>query len=382
MKIGIDVHSVGSGNGGNETYYRSLISALPRIDSENQYFLYYTYPDAFAADELHANFQPRRVQPNAPYVRIPFALPRQIKQEPIDVFHAQFILPPFVGSRMVTTIPDIGYEHYPEFFPLYQRAWSRLLIRASARRADHIITVSEYSKSDIAKTYGIDREKITVTPESPSENFYPRQRAKAGEVVAKYGVKSSFILYLGRLQGRKNLTRLVNAYSRIRREGCEQKLVLAGKPDSFFQATRSRIHELRLDDDILLPGYVSPEDVPWLYSAADIFVYPSLYEGFGLPVLEAMACGVPVITSQGSALQEVVGDAGLLVDPLDELSIASAIRRLLSDSSLRGQLSDAGLKRSSDFSCIEMARRTLEVYQRVLGHETTRASVGTSAKAV
>jgi len=369
MRIGIDVHSIGSGNGGNETYYRSLLAALRRMDKENQYFLYYTRAGGFANHGLEANFHARRILPNTPYLRIPFALPARIKREPIDIYHAQFILPPFVSARMVTTIPDIAYEHYPEFFPSYQRAWSRLLIRSAARRADHIITVSEHSKRDIAETYGVNPDRITVTSEAAGENFYPRPKDQAQEIVQRYGVKGNFILYLGRLQGRKNLTCLVNAYSLIRKQGCEHKLVMAGRPDSLFEITKQRIRDLGLDQEILLPGYVSQEDVPWFYSAADVFVYPSLYEGFGLPVLEAMACGLPVITSRGSSLEEVAGAAGLLVDPLDELSIANAMRHLLSNSELRARISEAGLKRSAAFSSIEMGRRTLEVYEHVMGNE-------------
>lgn len=382
MKIGIDVHSIGSGKGGNETYYRSLIEALPRVDQSNQYFLYHTRAGKRPMNGFaRRNFATRRIRPASPYFRIPFALPAQIKREPVDVFHAQFIVPPFLKARTVTTIPDIAYEHFPEFFPNYQKAWSKVLIRSSARRADHIITVSEHSKKDIVRTYGIEEEKITVTPEGVSEDFYPRPKARAKEIVRKYGIEGSFILYLGRLQGRKNLTRLVDAYSRIRKAGCEEKLVLAGKPDSLFEVTIVRIRDLRLDEYVLLPGYIPQEDVPWFYSAADVFVYPSLYEGFGLPVLEAMACGLPVITSRGSSLEEIVGSAGLIVDPLDESSLADALLRLLGDSELTRELSLAGLKRSADFSREEMARQTVAVYEHVMGDEKVHAGIGV-AKAV
>src|SRR5437588_9208047 len=307
MKIGIDVHSIGSGKGGNETYYRSLTKALLQVDRDNQYMLYCTSAGLATLKRLNGrNFQVQRIRSASPYARIPFALPAQIKKDQVDVFHAQFILPPFLKCRTVTTIPDIAYEHFPDFFPAYQKMWSKVLIRSSARRADHIITVSEHSKRDIMETYGIAEQKITVTYESAGEEFYPRLRETAREeLIRKYGIDCNFILYLGRLQVRKNLTRLMNAYSCIRRAGCQKKLVLAGEPDSLCQSVLQRIRELHLERDVLMPGYIPHDDVPWFYNAADIFIYPSLYEGFGLPVLEAMACGLPVITSRGSSLEEV-----------------------------------------------------------------------------
>jgi glycosyltransferase involved in cell wall biosynthesis len=186
-------------------------------------------------------------------------------------------------------------------------------------------------------------------------------------------------LYLGRLQARKNLARLVEAYALVRKAGLRQTLVIAGKQDSLFEPLRSRIKELELEEDILLPGYVHAEDVPVFYSAAEVFVYPSLYEGFGLPVIEAMSCGVPVITSRGSSLEEVAGNAALLIDPLDELSIASALKQVLGDGELRNYLSEAGLNRSKRFDFKEAGRQTVAVYERVTGAEIGSAPVAKTA---
>jgi len=371
MRIGIDVHSVGSGNAGNETYYRQLVKALFRIDKENQYLLYATRAGAAALQSFSSRqFEICQLTHVSPYTRIPFAMPAQAGRDDLDVFHAQFIVPPFLHARTVTTIPDIAYEYFPEFFPMYQRAWSKALIRWSARRADHIITVSEYSKRAIASTYQIPEDRITVTHEAAGEEFAPLNKDRAREEIARtYGIEDNFILYLGRLQARKNLAALVEGYTRARRAGITHKLVLAGKQDSLFAPVVARIRELGLQGQVLLPGYVPAEDVPNFYNAADVFVYPSIYEGFGLPVLEAMACGTPVITSRGGALEEVAGAAALLVDPPDELAIAKALEIVLQNPEVRDELSLAGLKRSSEFSLADLGKRTIRVYESVAGTE-------------
>jgi glycosyltransferase involved in cell wall biosynthesis len=374
MRIAIDVHSIGGRSGGNESYYRGLLDGLSAIDDNHLYLLYATNPDALA----DANFDKKRfavtpIYPANRYFRIPFVIPRQARRDYLDVYHAQFLIPPGLRCRTVTTIFDIGFEHFPEFFPWYQRTWSKWLIRASAQRADHIITSSEYSKQDLVTTYHIDPDRITVTPLAPRDSFYPRPKAEARQRIARqYGISSEFILYVGRLQGRKNLLRLVDAFAEARNAGVPHKLVLAGGADSLFEPVMERLRSLRLTEQVLLPGYIAGEDLPWLYSAADAFVYPSLYEGFGLPVLEAMACGLPVLTSTGSALQEVAAGAAVLFDPTDVRSMADALARVMSSSKLRAELAQSGLGRSAHYTYSATARSTVAVYQKVAGRERSR----------
>jgi glycosyltransferase involved in cell wall biosynthesis len=371
MRIGIDVHSIGSGNGGNETYYRQLVKALSEVDHTNQYVLYRTQRGAADLATIEQpNFQVRALSRRSPYARIPFELPTYAQSDSLDIFHAQFIVPPFLQARTVTTIPDIAYEHYPEFFPAYQRAWSKTLIRWSAHRADHIITVSEYSKRSIASTYHIPEDKITVTYEAAGDEFVPIESEHARqEIRQKYGINDRFILYLGRLQARKNIPALVDAYARLRRRGATHKLVLVGRRDSLFSPVLQKIACWGLEAEMMFPGYVPAEDVPIFYNAADLFVYPSLYEGFGLPILEAMACGVPVITSRGTALEEIGGSAALLVDPPDDVALANAMEYVLGDPEVQEQLRSAGLRRSRQFNSKEMAARTIGVYEKVAGLE-------------
>src|ERR1700730_705190 len=206
LRIGIDIHSIGSQKGGNETYHRELIKEMVRFSCDHTFFLYYT--NSLASQQISASerFNLERLRPSHRILRIPFTLPWRIRNDKLDVFHAQFIVPPFLRCKTVTTIPDIAYEHVPQFFPARQRAWLKLLVRESAKRADHIITVSEYSKRDLVQTYGVSREKITVAYEAAGDEFVPLDREKAKEDLArKYGINDKFILYLGRLQARKNL---------------------------------------------------------------------------------------------------------------------------------------------------------------------------------
>jgi glycosyltransferase involved in cell wall biosynthesis len=366
LRIGIDVHSLGGQRGGNETYYQELVKGLVALPSRHELVLYYTQDAARQRVNVNGHISLKRLSPRHPLLRIPLTLPWRTRADKLDIFHAQHVIPPFIRCKTVTTIPDIAYEHLPEAFPRTQLIWMKQLVRSSAIRADHIITVSEYSKRDIARTYRVPEEKITVTYEGASEEFRPHDKECAQEKLARnHGIKGVFILYLGRLQGRKNLTRVVEAYARIRAAGLPHKLVLAGKRDSLFEPVLARIRELNIERDVLLPGYVPADEVPLFYSAAEVFVYPSFFEGFGLPVLEAMACGVPVITSRGSSLEEVAGDAALLVDPLSEDSITSALLQILQDDQMQVRMRQAGLDRSKCFNFERTAQQTMDVYEHV-----------------
>jgi glycosyltransferase involved in cell wall biosynthesis len=383
MKIGIDIHSIGSQKGGNETYYRELIKELAEIRSDQDFLLYYTHPGTGQQIPANDHFTLKRLSPAHPLLRIPFAIPRRASTDGLDLYHAQFIVPPLLKCKTVTSIFDIAYERVPDLFQPAQRAWLRWLVPWSARRADHILTLSEHSKKDIAETYGIAEDKITVTHLAASDAFIPHSKEKSKERLAqRYGIEGDFILYLGRLQARKNLARLIEAYALVRKAGFSQTLVIAGKRDSLFEPVQARIKELKLEQNILLPGYVHAEDVPIFYSAAEVFVYPSLYEGFGLPVIEAMSCGVPVITSRGSSLEEVAGTAALSIDPLDVEAIAQAIVKVLGDTALREQLREAGLARSKQFNYKDAARQTVAVYERVMGAEGALKSPSSTRKAL
>lgn len=369
MIVGIDAHAIGSGSAGNETYYEQLLRHLATASTNgSQYVVYYTHAGAARRVQPSDKFRWKRMRPGTPFWRIPVGFPLEFRRERLDAFHAQLIIPPFCGCKTITTIPDIAYEHYPQFFSKMETLRSKVLTRRSAERADHIITVSNYSKNDISSTYHIDPDRITVTYEGAGPEFFPRDKAECGRQVArKYNIDSCFLLYVGRLQERKNLRRLLLAYARLKKDGPIEKLVLVGKKDWMTGNLEAHLESLQLERDVIFTGYVPSADLPFFYNAAEAFVYPSIFEGFGLPVIEAMACGVPVLTSYGSSLEEVAGDAAVLVDPMSEDSIAEGLRKLVGDRNLRLRLGQAGLARSEAFSFRKTAEQTVDVYQRVIG---------------
>lgn len=370
MKIGIDAHTLGSRSCGNETYTQQLLWHLASADGPgNQYIVYFTHPAGLSSIPRNHRFLAKRIRPANPFVRIPVSFPLEFQRERLDIFHCQFIVPPLCRCKTVVSIPDLAYEHHPQTFSTFEAFRSKILIRRSACRADHIITLSHYSKNDLVETYGISPEKITVTYLGVRPDwYYPRHPEQSRQAIAqKYGIRSPFVLYVGRIQARKNLVRLVNAYARLRSDGIEASLVLVGKNDWQSEEVRREVHRLKLEDQVIFPGYVPVEDLPVFYSAAEVFVFPSLFEGFGLPVLEAMACGAPTITSFGSSLQEVAGEGALLVDPFSTESIFDAIGSMLGDPNLLKEFRTRGLKRSSEFSVERVAPRVLEVYRKVQG---------------
>jgi len=365
MKVAIDVHSIGAQAGGNETYCRQLIQELAADQSDNLYTLFYMHSDALTAARNDPRFTFVQV-PTNPIARICFSLPSNLRQIRPDIFHCQYIQPPYGKTPTVVAIHDLAFEHFPEFFHPLEVVRMKTLVRWTAQRADHIVTLSKFSADDIAQRYRVPRDRITVTYLAASDRFRPRDKHECQEYLARtYGIEATFILYVGRLQARKNLPRLIEAYAQARRHGVAEKLVLVGKRDFQAALLESRIKELGLESFVLIPGYVSHEDLPLFYNAAEVFVFPSFFEGFGLPVMESMASGLPTITSRESSLEEVSGDAALLIAPADTGSIAAALERVLGDPELRRNLSESGLRRSAQFKAGNLGRQLLDLYRRL-----------------
>ena len=372
LRIAIDAHSVGTQLAGNESYAVNLIEALAEIDSTNNYTLYVTKRSAVERfSGRWPNFSVSRTLPHTPIVRIPVTLSSELRRNPVDVLHVQFTAPPLVPCPFVVSIHDLSFEHLPLTFKRRSRMQLRLTVRRSARKAARVLALSESARQDIIETYDILPERVTAIPLAAPEHFGPVTDDKELKRVRHtYGIAGDYILSVGSIQPRKNLVRLIGAYARLRNErpGIKlPKLVLVGKKAWLYTETLRAIEHSGVGDQILLTDYVSDTDLPALYSGALCFVYPSYFEGFGLPPLEAMKCGVPVIVGNRTSLPEVTGDAGLLVNPFDEAEIASALGRLIDNSDLRHKLRVKGLKRANDFSWHETARRTLEVYKQVAG---------------
>jgi glycosyltransferase involved in cell wall biosynthesis len=369
LHIAIDAHSVGTDLGGNESYATNLIEALAQIDQTNLYTLYVTKAAAIErfADRW-PNFEVKLTLPHTPLVRIPLTLSRELRRNPVDLLHVQYTAPPFAPCPIVTTIHDLAFEHLPETFN--RRSWMqmRLTVRRTARRAAHIITVSGYSRDDISRTYKIPPERITVTHEAASAHFAPvDDPAELKRIREMYGIQRDYLLSLSSIQPRKNLVRLIEAYTQLRRANSDEQfpqLVLAGKRGWLENETFRAAERSGLGKDILFTGYVPDRDLPGLYSGAVCFVYPSYFEGFGLPLVEAMQCGVPVIAGNRTSIPEVLGEAGLLFDPFDANELASAIARLIKDPACLATFRDKGIARAKTFNWQLTAKQTLVVYER------------------
>lgn len=374
MNIGIDAHAIGARQGGNETYIKNLILALAAIDRENRYTIYLANAEAaghwsrlFA--ESHPNFQVRRLPPPTPLIKVPMALAIELRMRSVDVLHVQYTAPPFCPVPVVATIHDLAFEHLPETFTRRGSFQLKLTVRRTAQKAARIITVSEYSRQDIIRTYNLDPEKVIVTWNGVGEGFSPEPSSpgEADEIRSRYGITGDYILAVGSLQPRKNLVRLMRAYARLRDENPDfrPQLVIVGRKlwlasEIFAEASRRQ-----WSDDLILTGYVSDEDLPKLYRAAIAFVYPSIFEGFGLPPLEAMACGTPVIAGNTSSLPEVTGDAAILIDPYDEDALARELLRIVNQPDLRDRMRQLGIEQARKFTWRNAAEKTLQIYKDI-----------------
>jgi glycosyltransferase involved in cell wall biosynthesis len=368
MRIAIDAHTVGAKLGGNESYAINLIEALAQIDSVNSYTIYVTTDEArHRFHQRWSNFKVRSTLPHTPLIRIPLTLSAELRKNPVDVLHVQFTAPPFCPCPLVVSIHDLSFEHLPQTFNRRSRTQLRLTVRHSARRAARILSLSEHTRRDIMETYGIEGERIKTIPIAAPKHFAPvEDNRELQRVRHNYGIDGDYILSVGSIQPRKNLARLIKAYASLRGVHSAAKLpklVLAGKCAWLYDQTLRALEESGVKEAVVLTGYVPEADLPALYTGALCFVYPSYFEGFGLPPLEAMKCGAPVIVGNRTSLPEVVGDAALAVDPFDTDAIAEAIKLLMRDSQLREELSLKGQQRAAAFDWQETARRTLMVYE-------------------
>ena len=369
MRIAIDAHSVGTKLGGNESYAVNLIESLAQIDEVNDYTLYVT--TAEARDRFHQrwpNFQVRSTLPHTPLIRIPLTLSAELRRHPVDVLHVQFTAPPFCPCPVVVSIHDLSFEHLPHTFKRRSRAQLRLTVRRSARRAAKILTLSEHTRRDVIDTYGIEPARITAIPLAAPAHFSPVEDDRELQRVRhNYGIDGPYILAVGSIQPRKNLVRLVNAYASLRGKYKQTelpKLVLVGKRAWLYDETLRALAQTGVTESVILTGYVPETDLPALYSGALCFVYPSYFEGFGLPPLEAMACGAPVIASRVPSIKESVAR---IVSATDSGKLAAAMVELLTDQQARRRLSERGLDHARLFSWQRTAALTREVYKRALG---------------
>jgi len=371
MRIAIDATAIPRLMAGAGVYTYQLVRALAALEGEHEYVVF-ARSEAF--DDL------ARQQPHLRVVHVAapsrperllweqLLLPGRLRRLGIGVLHSPHHTTPALPlpCPRVVTLHDVTFFLLPQRYPPARRLYFQAITRAAARLAQAIITPSETVKRDVVRVLGVPQERVTAIAEAPAPEFAPLEDADAlGRIRWRYKLPTHYILSVGNLEPGKNRDRLIAAYSRLRERGLEHHLVIAGQRAWRYESELELVRRLRLDDVVHFLGYVDGTDMPGLYSGADLLAFPSLYEGFGLPVLEAMACGTPVVTSSVSALPEVAGDAALLVDPKDVTALAEAMERALADEALHADLRARGLERAREFSWEKAARETVQVYEAV-----------------
>ncbi|MBI3694244.1 MAG: glycosyltransferase family 4 protein [Acidobacteria bacterium] len=365
MRFSVDAHAIGQKLTGNEVYIRSLLQSFAKLDSSAEFLAYVSEPDVNGW--VPARFQKRHVTGNR-YWRLGYHLAGCLRRDRPDLVHVQYNAPFLCPVPIVVTVHDISFIEHPEYFP-GSRAWQlRLSTRITLQRAAKILTISEFSRQRIARCFHIDPDEIVVTPLAAQDHFRPLDRAKAAcHVRERLGIEGPYVLTVGDIQPRKNQVGLVRAFRELVQATphLPHRLVLAGKETWFSPHVREEVRRAGLDGRTVFTGFVPEEDLAALYNAADLFVFPSFYEGFGLPVIEAMACGRPVICSHSGSLPEVVDRAAILVDPHCTAELVQAMRDVLLDKELQVRLGRQSLQRAGAFSWRETARKTLDVYYAV-----------------
>ena len=360
MLIGIDASKANKKiKTGIEYYSLELLLNLAKIDEKNQYILYSPDPLTGKLKKLPKNFKSKVI----PFWRLWSQVRlswETIISSPDVLFVPAHTIPIAHPKKTVITVHDLGFEHFPNLYPVHDRLYHKICMRTSVRAASEIIAVSEYTKNDLIKRYPkLKNKKITVIHHGfDPGDFKPVKKTN----------ESPYIFYIGRLQEKKNITGLVKAYGILRKnKKIKHQLILAGKPDFGFEKIENEINSLpnEIKKDVKILGYIDHQQSIKLMQEADIFAFPSFFEGFGMPILEAMACGVPVAASNLTSIPEVVGEAGILFNPHRPKEIAGSLEKLITNQKLYNHYRELGLKRVKDFSWEKCARETLKIIERV-----------------
>ena len=369
MRIAIDATVLPEKLGGAGIYVLNLINALSRIDRENEYFIFVEKRNIKKFD-LANNFHLLGVQDMPRSLRLlweQIAFPFLLKRYKIGVLHSPRYTIPLLrfGWKSVVTFHDLLFLLFFKKHNILKRFFYGWMLPISAKKAQRIIAVSLSTKKDIIKLLNISSERIEVINLGIDFSYHLIEKEKLEDFRRKEGIFGSFILYVGTLKKRKNVLNIIKAYKKIREKGRKEKLIIVGNKSGEYQNIYKTVGELGLKKNIFFTGYVDEKFLPFYYNSASLFIYPSFYEGFGLPVLEAMAAGTPVITSNISSLPEVAGDAALLLNPYDVEEMARMMEKVLNNKELQEEMREKGLKRAKLFSWERCARETLNLYEEI-----------------
>lgn len=362
MRIAIDAKWYHQGPAGVHTYISNLVDTLQRLDARNSYRVFLRSGDRVPEHLTGERWRAERLWPNLSAPRVWWALPRAVRGEGVDLFFTQSLTPRTHRAPRAVTVHDVLWHDFPEHFTWRERLHFGLIDR-DIRRADLIITDSEHSRARICETSGRRESDVAVAPLGVSPRFRPLADAQERESLrTRLGLPEEFALYVGRLNRRKNLPNLFRALAKASEN---LPLVCAGRRDWRQDDLERLLGSLGLRDRVIFLGHVADDDLPGLYSLATVFAYVPFAEGFGIPPLEAMACGTPVLTSDTTSLPEVVGDAGLCVSPHSVDAIAEGLASLVGDSALRRDLAARGLGRAAQFTWESTAQKTLALWERL-----------------
>lgn len=372
MRIGIDARMYSTTFTGIGRYVLELVKHLTEIDKKNEYVLFMNRPEYDTYEP--PNKRVRKVLVKAKHYSIAEQTRYLFKLwgKRLDLMHfTHFNAPMLYRGKSVVTIHDLTLSFFPG---KKMNSWSHrkayeLVLNRSAKHATKIIAVSQHTKNDLLEVTGVDSAKVEVIYEGVDEQFKPRPDKEAiTDLIKKYGITRDYVLYTGVWRSHKNVVNLIKAFSYLRGdEGFEPQLVITGAEDPHYPEVKRTVKELGLEHDVIFPGLVPEDELVALYQAAHIYAFPSLYEGFGLPPLEAMRCGTPVVASNNSCIPEVCGEENALYfDPLDPEDMANTIRKLWLDEELHRELRERGLRHSRKFSWEKMAEETLKVYEEAL----------------
>lgn len=367
MRIGIDMRMLNwSGIG---RYTHNLVDGLMRIDKDNEYILFLNEDDIDSYTITNENFSKKPLSSKVFSLEGHYQLTSSLWRERLDLFHSlHFPVPLLWKHNLVTTIHDLIPLIYPKSLPSrMSRIYCYVMMRTAARKSRRVIANSYCTGRDIVRYLKIPESKVKVIYEGVNENYHPvENESRLRKVKKRYKTSEKFIFYLGQWKPHKNILRLMRAFHRLKiKTGIPHKLLIGGRKDPNYGEIPALARNLGLEKDIIFTGYIPEEDLPVLYSAAKLFIFPSLYEGFGLPVLEAMACGIPVVSSNTSSLPEIAGDAAIFVNPYSTEEIAQAMQEVLRDEKLRQKLIQKGLARARLFVWEKTSRETLHVYEEV-----------------
>ncbi len=381
MRFCVDAHALGRHLTGNEAYVRNLLDGFEELNEDSEFLAYVSAPGAERL--VPARFETRTISGN-PFVRLGYDLSRKLRQDKADLVHVQFTGPIACPVPVVVSVHDVSFLEHPEFFTRARRLQLQYTVKRTVQSASRVLTLSEFSRQGIARAYDMDPARIAVVPAGVSRAFrpQPRQHAKAF-VEGRFKVPGPFILTVGDLQPRKNQIGLIRAFEELlcAHPDLPHYLVLVGKETWFAPHVHQAAKKSLVKDRIHFTDYVNEKELLQLYSACDIFVFPSFYEGFGLPILEAMACGRAVACSNSSAMPEVADSAGLLFNPESTSEMVRAMRDLLLNPELRQRMERLGQQNAAQFSWARTAQMTIEVYHEVCGENLrTRSRKATAVR--